>query len=269
MQPPPRVHHFLRSRHPVAGRAVRVWLPEEAAAQPERRFPVLYLQDGQNVFDGDTAFAGVGWQTHATAQRLSQRKRIEPLILVGIDNTRHRLDDYTPDAFGGRGGHAAVYLEMLLGEIKPWVDAHYPTRPEAAATGIAGASLGGLFALYAAFRRPDVFSKVAAMSPAIGWAHGAILRRLAALDDKPALRVWLDAGKKESTAMRDGVKAAVALLVQKGYRKHRLSRAAELRHHEAPRARHDETAWGGRFEAVLKFLFPPSRRRRSGKPGGA
>jgi predicted alpha/beta superfamily hydrolase len=218
--------------------------------------PVLYLQDGQNVFGNEGAFAGVGWRTHATASRLIAKKQIEPLILVGIDNTPQRFEDYTPVAFGGRGGRAAAYLQMVVDEIKPFVDAHFPTLGGAAATGIGGASLGGLFALQAAFERPDVFGRVAAMSPSIGWAHGAILRQLAAIRERPALRLWLDVGKRETQAMRAGVEAAVALLERHGYRRHRSLRNADLRYYEAPRAGHDEAAWGKRFDRVLRFLFP-------------
>jgi predicted alpha/beta superfamily hydrolase len=262
------VHHFVGSRFGVADRAVRVWLPAGYAAAPARRYPVLYVMDGQNVFEPDTAFAGVAWGAGATAQRLIDRRRIEPLLLVGIDNSgAHRAEDYTPVPWRGRGGHADDFGRMLTDEVMPWLDAHYRTRHGPEATGIAGASLGGLFALHLALTRPDVFGRAAALSPTVWWGHGALLRTIAALRARPNLRLWIDVGRGEAAPLRQHVRTAMELLLAKGWQRHRSPRRATLRHVEAARARHDERSWGRRFDRVLQFLFPPeprSRRRRAG-----
>jgi len=254
---PPRVHRFVRSRFGVADRHVRVWLPASYDDDHERRYPVLYLQDGQNVFTPDTAFAGVAWNAGATAQRLIDKKRIEPLILVGIDNSgRHRTDDYTPSPFHGRGGHANDFARTLFDEIKPFVDAHYRTRPDRENTGIAGASLGGLFALHVALTRPDVVSRAAALSPTVWWGNGELLRRVAALHERLPVKLWIDIGKREAPPLRQHVKTLQELLVTKGWQKSRITKKATLRHTEVARGRHDEASWGKRFDRVLKFLFP-------------
>ena len=260
----PRVHFFAHSKHGVADRHVRVWLPASYDEDHERRYPVCYLQDGQNVFTPDTAFAGVSWNAHTTAQRLIDEKRIEPVILVAVDNSgRHRTDDYTPVPFHGRGGHANDFVRMLIDEIKPFVDAHYRTRPDRENTAIAGASLGGLFALHAALSRPDVFSRAAALSPTVWWGNGELLRRVAALRERLPVKLWIDIGKREAPPLRQHVKTLQELFVAKGWTKNRITKKATLRHTEVARGRHDEASWGKRFDRVLKFLFPVPPRRRT------
>jgi predicted alpha/beta superfamily hydrolase len=260
----PHVHVFVRSRFGVAGRRVRVWLPPNYATAPTQRFPVLYLQDGQNVFDDATAFAGIGWRAHEAAARLIARSKVPPLLLVGIDHAgEHRIDDYAPQRWQGRGGHADDYGRMLTEEIKPFVDAHYRTLPGREDTGIAGASLGGLVALHMGLTRPDVFSRVGALSPSCWWAEGAILRHLTALPGRLPLRIWLDAGTRETPHLRDGVRSTAELLAAKGWVEHRVARSADLRCAEIAGAKHDEKAWRKRFGRVLQFLWPTPRQRRS------
>lgn len=264
----PRVDelHFPASRFGVAGRTVRVWLPDGYDAEPQRRYPVLYLMDGQNLFDARTAFLGVAWDVGTTAQRAIDKRRIEPVILVGVDNSgAGRTFDYTPVPWQGRGGGADRFAHMLIDEIKPVVDRRYRTRREREATALGGASLGGLFALHTALVRADVFGAVAALSPTVWWGHGALLRLVAALRARPDVRIWLDVGKREAAPLRQHVRSARELLLAKGWVAHRTVRKATLRHAEVARGRHDEASWGKRFERVLKFLFPPEKqvRRRS------
>lgn len=260
MLPTLRVHHFFGSRHQVAGRALRVWLPALPATSPARRLQVVYLLDGQNVFDGATAFAGIGWRANATTQRLVDRGSISPPILVAIDNAgAHRLDEFTPDAWHGRGGQAAAFVHELLTAIVPFVDAHYPTRAEPAARALVGASLGGLFALHVGLAHPEVFGAVAALSPSTWWADGAVLRHVAHLPGRVPVRVWIDVGKRESPSHRRSVRTMAELLASRGWQKHRVAKKASLRHVEVAGGRHDERSWGDRFGRVLKFLLPPTR----------
>jgi predicted alpha/beta superfamily hydrolase len=266
----PRIPLSMPTRHVVGGRSLRVWVPHQTEATARPRHPVLYLLDGQNVFDDAHAFAGRGWNADATAQRLVDRDRIEAPILVGIDNADgRRTSELTPWPWRGRGGGAASFARLLLDAIVPFVDAHYPTRAERAARAIGGASLGGLFALHLALSRPDVFGGCAALSPSLWWADGALPAALAALPHKRPVRIWLDAGRREAMPMQQGVRAVAELLLAKGWQKHRQAARADLRHVEVKGGRHDEASWGKRFDRVLKFLFPPSKapavRRRGGR----
>jgi len=240
----------------ASDRRVWVYLPPqyEEEANADRRFPVLYMQDGQNVFDGATAFvAGKEWQADETAERLIDEGRIEPLIVVAVDNAgERRVAEYTPSAHGGQGGRADLYLRMLVEEVKPWVDRTWRTRPGREDTGIAGSSLGGLVSLWIGLGRPDVFGRIAALSTSTWWDDGFILRCVESLPHKPDTRVWTDVGTREGEEAVSGARRLRDALVTKGWRE-----GADLRYVEAEGARHSEPAWAARFPAVLEFLYPP------------
>jgi len=248
------------------GRTLRVWTPDGYDDAPELRYAVVYLQDGQNVFDDASAFAGRGWRLHATAQRLISQGKLPPLLLVGVHNAgAHRTEDYTPVPWHGRGGHADRYADQLVHVIKPFVDRRYRTLPGPEHTALVGASLGGLFALCAGLRLSHVFGQIGALSPTAFWGAGH-LQRIAARRQKLPLRIWLDAGKRETPALRSAVRALADLFESQGYTKHRSAKQASLRYVEIAGAGHDEASWGKRGDRVLKFLFPlppkPKRRKR-------
>jgi predicted alpha/beta superfamily hydrolase len=250
-------------RHPdfhsaVLGATRRVWvyLPPQYAAEPARRFPVLYLQDGQNVFDGATAFlAGKEWEVDETVERLAREGRIEPLVVVAVDNGgERRLVEYTPtpDRRGPDGGGADAYGRMLIEELKPWVHRTYRARPERETTGIGGSSLGGLVSLYLGLKHPEVFGRIAALSTSAWWDDRFIARFVDALPAKPDTRLWTDIGTREDRSAVPDARALRDALVRRGWRE-----GVDLRYVEAEGAVHNETAWAKRMPAVLEFLFPP------------
>jgi predicted alpha/beta superfamily hydrolase len=218
----------------------------------ERRFPVLYMQDGQNLFDPETSFIkGNYWRMGETADALVVAGAIDPLIIVGIYNAGvKRVDEYTPveDKRLG-GGHADAYGRMLVEELKPFIDAHYRTQPGAEYCG--GSSLGGLVSLYLGLRYPMIFSGLAVMSPSVWWRNRTILKTVAALAEKPALRIWLDIGTKESTRAVPDARALRDALISKGWRL-----GEDLAYFEAEGAEHTESAWAERVDPMLRFLFP-------------
>ncbi len=232
-----------------------VYIPPLYEAEPDRRYPVLYLQDGQNLFDPDTSFIhGKYWRVGETADELIMTGAIEPLIIVGIYNTGvHRVDEYTPieDKRLG-GGRADAYGQMLVEELKPFVDHHYRTLPGVENCGIGGSSLGGLVTLYLALKYTWVFGKLAAISPSVWWRNRAILRTLAQIKRKPDLRIWLDIGTRESTRALPDVRALKKALLGKGWRL-----GEDLDYREVEGGHHDEVAWSQRVAPMLKFLFPP------------
>jgi predicted alpha/beta superfamily hydrolase len=247
-------HEQFVSRLVEENHDLLVYLPPGYEAQGEGRFPVLYMQDGQNLFDPETSFIkGNYWRMGETADALIEAGAIEPLIIVGIYNTGDkRIDEYTPveDKRLG-GGHADAYGRMLVEELKPFIDAQYQTLPGPENCGMGGSSLGGLVTLYLGLRYPAVFSRLAVVSPSVWWRNRAILKTVAALPQKPELRIWLDIGTRESTRAVPDARALRDGLIRKGWKL-----GENLAYYEAENAEHTESSWAKRVDPMLKFLFP-------------
>ena len=240
-------------------RDVLVYLPPGYRRFSLRRYPVLYLHDGQNVFDAATSFAGVEWAVDETAQRLIHRKLIEPVIIVAVANIgEERVHEYapTPAVIEPKDhprkhsrGLARIYGQFLIEELKPFIDKKYRTKPEAEFTGLGGSSLGGLATLAIGIFYSEVFTRLIVMSPSIWWDDYAIFRLVGILGDKPPLKIWLDTGTAEP-----GWELARELckyLVDKGWQP-----GVDLAYLESKGADHSEAAWAARVEPALRFLFP-------------
>src|SRR5437588_435457 len=160
-----RLHKSFHSAILNNDRDVIVYLPPGYDADTKRHYPVFYMHDGQNIFDGATSFIpGQEWRIDETAQSLIAAGKIEPLIIVGIYNTgAGRVNEYTPaeDAKYKAGGKADLYGRMLTEELKPFIDATYRTLKSGKHTGLGGSSLGGLVSLYLGLKYPKVFSRLA------------------------------------------------------------------------------------------------------------
>jgi predicted alpha/beta superfamily hydrolase len=250
-----RTHERFHSRFLQRERTVVVYLPPDYDDASAARYPVLYLHDGQNVFDRATSFAEE-WEVDEAAQALILNGEIEPLIVVGIYNTgEHRVDEYTPTATDtdGRGGYADHYGRMLVEELKPFIDATYKTLPSAANTAMGGSSLGGLLTLHLGISYPMAFSRIAALSPSVWWDNRVLLAEVQALRAKLPIRIWLDAGTAEGVDTIDDLRALRDALVAKGW-----TIGDDLAYLEVEGGEHNERSWAARVEGVLKFLFPPS-----------
>lgn len=246
----PELLHLDGVAHPALGgeRDVIVALPPVAARAAGRRFRVVYMHDGQNLFDRDTSFAG-DWQLGPT---LAHHARLGiHFIVVAVYNGRERrIAEYTPFADPVRGGgDADEYLDFLTNTLKPVVDGRFPTLPGREFTSIAGSSLGGLLSMYAHFRRPDVFGASAVMSPALWFADGAIHQYIT---DAAAVggRIYLDVGVEEGPEELADVRRLRDQLIARGYRLDDT-----LRYVEEAGADHHESRWGGRFRDALPFLL--------------
>jgi len=260
-----RHHHRVASREFHNERSVLVYLPPGYDDEPTARYPVLYMNDGNNVFDAATSFAGVEWGVDETAERLILAGRLRKLIVVAIYNTAGRLNEYSPvaDARLG-GGRADDYLAFVTETVKPLIDRTYRTRTGPDDTAIAGSSLGGLVSLYALIRRPDVFGGGGVMSPSLWWADRAVIRmseQLAANGARP--RLWIDmgdaeggepAGGKAGVSPVDDCRELVRVLKKRGLRD-----GADFRFFVAEGGMHNEAAWARRVDRMLTFLFgaPP------------
>ena len=248
-----RTHEAFHSKHLEWDHTLIVFVPPGYDADPNRRYPVLYLHDGQNIFDQATS-VGQEWGVDETALRLITEGAIEPLIIVGIYNTgEHRIDEYTPtaDAEKHHGGKADQYGKMLIEEIKPFIDHTYRTRPDAGSTGLGGSSLGGLLTMHLGIRHSGVFSRLAALSASVWWDKKVILREVNELPGKLPVRIWLDAGTQEGAEVIADSRALRDALVAKGW-----VVGQDLYYMEAEGAQHDEKSWGSRVDSVLKSLFP-------------
>jgi predicted alpha/beta superfamily hydrolase len=232
-----------------------VYLPPGYEQEPDRRYPVLYLHDGQNLFEGATAFVpGQDWHVSDTAEECIRAGRIEPLIIVGVYNAgEHRIDEYTPtrDRKHGAGGDAALYGQMLTRELKPFIDRTYRTLADPANTGLGGSSLGGLVTLYLGMLHPDIFGKLAVLSPSVWWDNRVILKLVRMVDPKPRLQIWLDIGTGEGGKHVQNARALRDELVKAGW-----VAGADLIYAEMPEADHSEAAWAERVGPFLEYLFP-------------
>jgi len=250
-----RAHTKFHSKFLPTDRDVLVYLPPGYEADRRRRYPVLYLHDGQNLFDGATSFIpGQEWRVDETAQALILSHAIEPVIIIGIYNTgRERIEEYTPSADPKFkvGGKADLYGRLIVEELKPFVDSHYRTKRGAADTGLGGSSLGGLVTMYLGLRYPNVFGKLAVVSPSVWWDDYRIIREVQALRAKPHTRIWLDMGTDEGANATDGARLLRDALAGKGWQLDR-----DLKYFEAVGAKHSEAAWAERVEPFLRFLFP-------------
>ncbi len=234
-----------------------VYIPPTYTVEHDRLFPLLFMQDGQNLFDPDTSFIkGNYWRMGETADALICAGEIEPLVIVGIYNTgEHRIHEYTPveDRRLG-GGRADAYGQMLVEELRLFVAHKYRVLISGSSCGVGGSSLGGLVSMYLGLRYPSVFGKLAVMSPSVWWHGRAILKTVAKLRRKTGQRIWLDIGTKEGQRALPDVRLLKADLEQKGWRE-----GVDLGYMEAEGAEHSEWAWADRVAPMLKFLFPPRR----------
>ena len=252
-----RFHENFSSRHLAVPRNILVYLPPGYNELSETSYPVLYMQDGQNLCNPADAFGGVAWAADETANHLILAGEISPILIVCIYNVgEQRIDEYTPvpavrGRMRGRGGKAEKYGKMIIEELKPFIDREYRTRPEREFTGLGGSSLGGLVSLYLGLQRPDIFSRLAVMSPSVWWANNQIIREVAATAERLPLRIWLDIGRREGPQIKHQVRALKEMLLANGWRS-----GEDFAYFEFPDARHEESAWAARFGEVLKFLYP-------------
>ena len=235
-------------------RTILVYLPP-SYAQGTRRYPVLYMHDGQNLFDDATSYVGE-WHVDETMEALSApedaaEEHIEAIV-VGIPNMRdQRIHEYSPfnDARTGVG-RGDQYLSWIVETVKPLIDADFRTLPDQRYTGIMGSSLGGLISLYAFFRFGEVFGLAGVMSPSLWLAGGAIFECVEEASFV-AGKIYMDIGALEGHGrMLSDAKRMRNLLVHKGY-----ERGRDLRYVEDKQGIHNEAAWSRRLPDALRFLL--------------
>ena len=227
----------LRNHRPIV-----VYLPDGYWQNPLRQYPVVYMQDGQNLFDPAASYAGVTWDAATAAESLADIGR-QPIVVGIYHGGRRRIREYNPFAHW-RNGRGANYARFVAETVKPMIDDAFHTLPGREHSAILGSSMGGLISLYAYYMHGDVFDRCGAMSPSLWVAGGAILKMAPA----PRLaggRIYIDNGDQEPGAQR-----LAPLLEQAGYVPGRT-----LRYVVGAGDGHTEAAWARRLPGALRFLL--------------
>lgn len=278
-----RIDHLgLISSQVVDPRKVDVWLPRQYFENPEQRFAVLYMHDGQNLFEATTSGYGVAWEVDDAAQRLIDAGEIRPVIIVGVWNTPKRRLEYFPEKaanyftqqdaaildefkkhLGASENYLAdEYLQFLVKELKPQIDAKYRTLPNKPNTFISGSSMGGLISMYAVAEYPEVFGGAGCIS-----THWPLLFnndhmslsdsvRNYMIENFPVAgdhRIYFDFG----TATLDQFYEVHQVKVDKIMRAKGYVEEKDWVTKKFPGAEHNEAAWQKRMDVVLKFLLKP------------
>lgn len=248
------LHPQFHSRFLPDDRNITVYVPPQYEEQPERSFPVLYLHDGQNLFDPATSFVpGRTWRVAETADAAILAGAVEPLIIVGIANTGdHRLAEYTPvrDWKMG-GGNADKYGRLITEELMPFIDANYRTKQDLANTGMGGSSLGGLVTIYLGLKYHRIFGKLAVLSPSVWWSHKSIIGYVNDVRPEHRPRIWLDVGDAEGKRTLIDADLLDRRLKANGWRSE-----IDLHYEHIAGGKHDEASWAERVDPLLRFLFP-------------
>lgn len=264
---PDRGHHerwpaFDLSIGELEPRTVTAWLPAGAFAESD--LPVLYMHDGQNLFSPEAFFGG--WRVSETLAAAIDDGTLPPLVVVGIDNTAARFEEYTPvtDVLKGMrvGGRADEYVGFLVEGVKPFVESRYPVSQDPSQVATMGSSLGGLISLYIGLRHPDVFGHIASMSGTIEWgtfgASNPTIRDLYADAPPLGLRIYLDSGGSEGSGCpgdgSDNYCGNVALADE--LRAMGWEDEIDLFYRWEPGAPHNEAAWADRLLPALVDWFP-------------
>jgi enterochelin esterase-like enzyme len=266
-------------------RGIHVYLPPSYETQPQRHYPVLYLQDGQNVFSSagtNAAFGWGSWELDLTVDKLSRAGKMAEIIMVAVDNSWGRREEYggLHRAPAGPATNSAFenYETFLITELKPQIDREYRTLPEAAHTAVMGSSLGGLCSVVVAWDHPEIFGGAASLSGSNIREQTNFLNNVLKNFQGPPkpIRVYLDSGTVDSSGESDGcplTKQIAAEFQRIGWTDENLELFTDagpltpeqleqtgLRHDkwaDAQTSQHNEFYWRLRAWRALTFLFPP------------
>ncbi len=250
-------HERFRSQILNNERTLIVYLPPGYDEQAERKYPVLYMHDGQNIFDASTSFAGVEWRVDEAAQRLINEGKIEPIIIVGLYNNADRMQEYNA---GDPEGEPTAYARFVVEEVKPFIEKTYRVDSDSDKTGVAGSSMGGLISLYLVQQYPEVFGRCGIVSPALGIHDRQYLDGLLSADVQwmRGKRFWLDMGTAEAGSSTGNLLLRhtrdLAGLFGKTRQIH-PDWGISCEYQEIEGGRHNEWAWSERIESILTCLY--------------
>jgi predicted alpha/beta superfamily hydrolase len=229
----------------IPPRDIIVWLPPDYEKNPDRRYPVLYMHDGQNIVDPATCGFGYDWQVDENADSLIRCKVMEPIIVVGIYCTANRTAEYSPGAAG------TAYMNYLIDIVKPLIDKTYRTKPDRLNTAVGGSSMGGLISFMLAWEHPEVYAKAICFSPALKidrFDYAAVVKNTK--EKKDIFLYIYNGGVGLEAMLQPGVTSTVDILKEKGYHEGKdfvLTRDIT--------AEHNERAWAKHIGEALVRLF--------------
>jgi predicted alpha/beta superfamily hydrolase len=256
-------------------RDIVLYMPPGYAQSRSETYPVLYMHDGQNLYSPEASSGG--WEVDEHLDEFIGAGTVTPLIVVGIDNTPDRIDEYThvQDQIDSTlyGGDAPLYLDFIVDEVKPFVDGRYRTRRGREETGLFGSSLGGVASIWAALARGDAFSRVGGMSTTAGWGsiglHEETIIDIAARVPKFEGRLYIDSGGGVSGSCYDSDGDGIwddnpsaednyceNLQLSEVLRDSGYAEGSDFRYVHEPGAQHNEAAWSARLPGALMYLFP-------------
>ena len=240
-----RYHKNFKGRS-VLPRDIIVWLPPSYDSLPNKYYPVLYMHDGQNIFDPLTSSFGVDWQIDEVADSLIGARSIQEIIIVGIYNTEKRGNEYNITNLG------QAYVNFIIEELKPFIDSTYKTLPDYKNTTVCGSSSGGLISFIMAWENPDVFSKTACFSPAFKISNidyvAPVKKYIGAKKD---LKIFIyNGGVGLEEQLQPGIDEMMLVLKEKGFVENQ-----DLLFIKDSSAEHNESAWAKNVYRFLEFFF--------------
>jgi predicted alpha/beta superfamily hydrolase len=238
-------YHRQLTGEGIAPRDIIVWLPPDYSVSNKKRYPVVYMQDGQNSVDPATSSFGVDWRIDETSDSLIRNKITQSFIVVGIYNTADRSKEYTP------GESGSAYMKFVVKKVKPLVDSIYYTMPDAKNTIVGGSSAGGLISFMLAWEYPDVFSKAICMSPAFKIMHIDYVKAVLESKEKKNVFFYIDnGGVGLETQLQPGIDDMMIALKQKGYKEGR-----DYFYTLDSAAKHFESDWAKRFPKAVSICL--------------
>lgn len=239
-------YHRNFSGSGIKARDIVVWLPPEYSSESDRRYPVLYMHDGQNIVDPSTSSFQVDWQIDEAADSLIKQKLIEPLIIVGIYNTPQRNNEYSENDTG------YAYMNFIVDSLKPFIDRNYRTKPDRQNTANGGGSLGGLISFILAWQYSEIFSKAFCFSPAFKIdRYNFVDNVLSYSGKKKEINLFICNGDDElDTRLQTGVDEMLNALTKNGYKER-----TDFYYVKAKSSQHGERDWSKNIPRALIYLF--------------
>jgi predicted alpha/beta superfamily hydrolase len=239
-------YHLNINANGILPRSVIVWLPPYYFLESEKRYPVLYMHDGQNLFDPRTSAFNSDWQLDETADSLIRKNLIEDIIIVGIYNTPDRRSEYSENDTG------YAYMKFIVDSLKPFIDRNYRTLPGKEYTAVGGSSLGGLITYMMLWEYSDIFSSGACISPALKVKRYDFVDNVKSYKgDKKNIKIYIDNGDNEiDSTLQPGVNEMLITLNEKGF-----TTGDDVYWFKDENALHSESAWAKRVWRALIFMF--------------